>query len=280
MHISLILVAIGLCWLLRLQWARSTSPWQQRWQTALGQFLFPPMLLLLTALSVLGMGTQGTMLGLPVGWIGYSIAVAFLGVALLSGLVLFWQGRRSRQTVRSYPAITLENQAARLLNTSSLFAAQVGFWRSELVVSQGLLQSLEPEQLHAVLTHEQAHAYYRDTFWFFWLGWIRRLTQWLPKTEGLWQELLLLRELRADRWAAQRVDSLLLAESLLQVVRSPIATSDSACAAFGDANLSNRLEERIESLLSEPPELPRRHWSSWSWLILSLLPLLTVPLHH
>ena len=55
-------------------------------------------------------------------------------------------------------------------------------------------------------------------FGFFWWGWLRRLTEWLPHSKELWQELLLLRELRADQWAAQQVDPLVLAESLLLMV--------------------------------------------------------------
>jgi Zn-dependent protease with chaperone function len=50
------------------------------------------------------------------------------------------------------------------------------------------------------LAHEQAHAHYRDTFWFFWLN---VLTSWLPHTEALWQEILFLREIRADEKAKE-----------------------------------------------------------------------------
>jgi Zn-dependent protease with chaperone function len=148
------------------------------------------------------------------------------------------------------------------------------------MVSQGLLQSLTEEQLQAVLTHEHAHLHYRDTFWFFWLGWVNRLTAWLPNSTLLWQELLLLRELRADRWAAQHVDSLVLAETLLQVVRSPLAPhpNEFLWVAFEEAALGDRLEQRIDALLSpgSPSNCQLHHWL---WLALGLIPLLTLPLH-
>ena len=157
------------------------------------------------------------------------------------------------------------------------FAAQIGFWQPQLVITQGLLDQLSTAQIEAVLTHEQAHLHYRDTFWFFWLGWLRQLTAWLPNTERLWQELLLLREMRADRWAANRVDPLLLAESLLQMAQAPLLDLENACAAN-----ASRLEERIEALLSEadtaqPADTARL---PWLWVLLAFMPLLTTLAHH
>jgi Zn-dependent protease with chaperone function len=182
--------------------------------------------------------------------------------------------------VREYPLWELKGTSARLLPTSIPFVARVGFWRSELVVSQGVLDALDADHLEAVLTHEQAHHYYRDTFWFFWLGWLRRLTFWLPQTEILWQELLLLREHRADCWAAQSVDTLLLAESLVQMVSAPTLYSEIASVAFSNALPHNRLEERIEVLLSQPKPLQQTGLWIWAWLVSGFLPLLVVPFHY
>jgi len=168
---------------------------------------------------------------------------------------------------------------ARLLENSTLFIAQIGFWQPELVISQGLLHKLQPEHLEAVLTHEEAHHYYRDTFWFFWLGWVRYFSAWLPNTESLWQELLLLREIRADGWAAQRVDALLLAESLLMVVSASVMGVENLCAAFSCAVPRNRLQERIDALLGEVDYFAPANIWTWSWVILALLPLLAVPFH-
>ena len=174
----------------------------------------------------------------------------------------------------------MEGRTARILERPVLFCAQIGFWQPELVVSEGLLQTLTPEGLDAVFAHEQAHYYYRDTFWFFWLGWLRRLTAWLPQTEALWQELLLLRELRADRWAAQKVDPLLLAETLLLVASHGAIASEDICAAFGCAAPRNRLLERIDALLEPVDTAPQAGSWSWSWVLLSLLPLVMVPFHR
>ncbi len=276
MHLSIILIAVGLAMLYRVCWFRSNRTWVERWQQTLIAFLFPPLLMLVTSLAVLCMGHHGTMLWRPVGWIGCHIAVGFLVFAGVTISYLFWQGWISLQKVRTYPLTTFAGKSGRVIDTPALFAAQVGFWQPELLVTQGLLESLEPEQIEAVLSHEQAHYYYRDTFWFFWLGCIRQFTFWLPKTNIIWQELLLLRELRADRWAAKQVDALILAESLLLVVRSPLI-NNTHYAGFNDT-IQTRLEERIEALLSPNLSDDPRSWL-WAWLLLSLLPILTIPFH-
>jgi len=279
MHLTLILLAIGVSGLARFSWRRAIG-WGARWQNALIAFLLPPLLLLTTAVAVLCMGTQGRMLGLPAGWIGYLLALSFLATAIGLLLRLGELGGRSLRQMQAYPTLERGEAIGYVLNTTHLFAAQIGFWNSHLVVSQGLLDRLTPEQLEAVLTHERAHAHYRDTFWFFWLGWLRHLTVWLPQTEALWQELLLLRELRADRWAAQAIDPLLLAESLLLTVKETPLSATHFCAAFSAAAPLNRLEERIDALLlpSEGDESGDRISLLGLWV--ALVPLFTVLFHQ
>jgi Zn-dependent protease with chaperone function len=281
MHLFMILAALALAGSVRVSWSSDTKgTWTQRWQRSLWFFLFPPLLLAITGIAVLCMGTQGTMMGLQVGWFSYLLILVLFAVATFLGLKLAWEGWRSLQQTRTYPLQDLEDRSVRVLETPTLFSALIGFWQPELVVTQGMLQVLTPAQLAAVIAHEQAHHYYRDTFWFFWLGWVRTCTAWLPHTEALWQELLLLRELRADRWAAQIVDPLILAESLLLVVRSSVMPMTSFCAAFSAPSQSHRLTERIEALLAESESLaqPQLKWS-WLWLLLAFLPLATVPFH-
>jgi Zn-dependent protease with chaperone function len=277
MHLAMIISALGLAYLIRCSY-RQTGNWMQRWQKALLGFLLPPLLLLMTALAVLCMGPQGLMIGLHTEVFSYFIVLGSLVICGLLGMRLAVQGWQCWQQINTYPAINVQGKSARLLDSPMLYTAQIGFWKPVLVISQGLLQNLNSQQLQAVLTHEQAHYYYRDTFWFFWLGWVRRVTAWLPNTELLWQELLLLRELRADRWAAERVDVLLLAESLLIVVRAPMIASDFA-AAFSCVAPRNRLQERIEALLNQAEPMQSNTWA-WSWVLLALLPLLAVPFHN
>jgi len=290
MHLVMVLFALVVACGLRSQfWIDSAQSgnwsgiWQTRWQNALFSFMLPPSLIVMTAIALLWMGETGQMLGLPTGWFSYALAISFLGYSIFLCLKLAWLGYRSIQTISNYPQQNVFDYIVRTVDTPIMFAAQIGFWQPETVVSHGLLNRLDSEHLAAVLTHEQAHTYYRDTFWFFWLGCIRQIGAWLPNTDLLWEELLLLRELRADRWAAKQVDPILLAESLLWSVSSSIEISENLCAAFSRHTTRDRLDQRIEFLLTGLDDLPQHSpWSfSWSLIMLGLtfLPLTSVLFH-
>ncbi|MBF2018651.1 MAG: M56 family metallopeptidase [Hydrococcus sp. C42_A2020_068] len=285
MHALMILLALGLAFSIRLMSLKLLGNWRKSWQRSLFLFLFPPLLLLMTAVAVSCMGYKGTMLGWRASWLSYMLAIGFVTFAGILGVKLSYQAWRSRQKICAYPQQIVEGKIARILETNFPYSAQIGFLNPELVISKGLLNILDREHIIAVLAHEQAHYNNRDTFWFFWLGWLRSLTFWLPNTESLWQELLLLRELRADRQAIQQVDSLLLAESLLLVAQqvsqsSFIDISAGFCAALSDPTSHSCLKERIDLILSEDSSYLTYNWWYWSWIFFVFLPLVTVPLHY
>jgi Zn-dependent protease with chaperone function len=259
--------------------------YQRRWQTTLFFFLFPPLLLLMTVISVVCMGYRGQMLGYTSSLISYFSAIIWLVFAIFCLIKLSYQTWQTHRDFSSYPLKKITAQKARVLAVDFPYSARVGFWKSQLIVTQGLLNLLDQEHLQAVLAHEQAHQEYHDTFWFFWLGWLRSMSSWLPNSENLWSELVFLRELRADKYASGQVDYLLLAESLLLVAEkvnqvAEINFSDSCCVALNDHSLNNRLLERIDALVeSENPELPRFNYQVWLLLSLSLAPFLLLPLH-
>ncbi|MDJ0798916.1 MAG: M56 family metallopeptidase [Calothrix sp. MO_167.B12] len=278
MHLVMILTAVTVaCWI-RYQWREAQGSWIVRWRRSLFLFLFPPLLILMTAIALVCMGPQGQMGHWQVGWLGYVISLSLLVFLALMCIRLTWQGWLSVKSAHQCPQIILDGKQARLLCTEALFAGQIGFWQPELVISQGMVNSLSPEHLETVIAHEQGHYHYRDTFWFFWLGWVRSCTSWLPNTDALWQELLALRELRADAHAALQVDPLLLAESLLLVVRDTSENTGIVCAALSTSG-SDRLEQRIEALLSPPEPTPQPSLQSWQKFIWALLPLVTVIFH-
>lgn len=281
MHSLMLLLALTIAVSLRL----FLPTYQRRWQITLFFFLFPPLLLLMTAISVICMGYRGQMLGYHSSLISYFSAIIWLGFAIFSLIKLSYQTWQTQRAFSSYPLKKITDQKGRILAIDFPYSARVGFWQSELIVTQGLLNLLDKEHLQAVLAHEQAHEKYHDTFWFFWLGWVRSMSFWLPNTEDLWTELVFLRELRADKYASRQVDYLLLAESLLLVAQkvnqvSEINFSDSCCVALNEYSLNNRLLERIDALVeSEKYESARFNYQVWLLLSFSLAPFLLLPLH-
>ncbi len=260
--------------------------WQTRWHRALTAFVVPPLLLLATAVSVVTMGTDSAYLW--EGRLSFGLSTGFLALAGGLWVYLVWLALRTQWALRRYPIqsiqVGVDRVTGRVMDVPAVFSAQVGLWSSDLVVSRGLLGHLDDTHLAAVFAHESGHAYYRDTFWFFWLGGLRRLTGWLPYTEDLWQELLLLREVRADQWAARSVDTLVLAESLLSVITAPLMTTEAICAGFSCAAPHSRLSQRIDALLAEgnSDKANGRLGAPWQWMAmaLALTPLLAIPFHY
>ncbi|MBE9046515.1 M56 family metallopeptidase [Pleurocapsales cyanobacterium LEGE 10410] len=279
MHLFAIAIVVVLAWLVRYRAVDSGGTWSKRWHQALFLLLFPPLLLLTTNIAVLYMGCHGAMLGIKVGFWGCIISASLILFSFGCLLKLSYQGDRSIRQLDIHRQQAVGEATARIIDTDLPYSAQIGFWQSELVISSGLMSTLDEEHLAAVIAHEQAHLHYRDTFWFFWLGWIRSFTFWLPNTEALWQELLLLRELRADRKAATEVDFLLLAESLVIVAQAPL-DSPIWCANLNHWAIGDRLNERIDALLEETESIPASRWQNWSWLCLLILPWLTILLHY
>ncbi len=278
MHLLIIFAALIVACIIRYQWTQNIVRWNERWHKTLFFFLFPPLLIFTTTFALLFMGPQGTMGGLRTGCYGYGIALLGIGFAAIVCVKQAWKGWLSVKSTRDCPQVNVGGKKVRLLSTGALFAGQIGFLKPELVLSSGLLQTLSSNHLETVLAHEQGHYYYRDTFWFFWLGWIRECSIWLPNTEALWEELITLRELRADAHAVTSVDPLLLAESLLIVVSNPPISSEVLCAALTSPS-ENRLEERVEALLSQPEPTPKLEFTSLKWLLWTFIPLITIIFH-
>lgn len=305
-HLLMLIVSIGLALVLRLYWGyrySTAASWSVRWCRSLMAFALPPLLLLSTAIALLWMGPICHMAHYQMihGWQGtltYSWAAAYLVAVVICGLWLgvngcqaVWQLQRydqvalaavsASQSVSRLNCSAAGQKTARLVPVTLPYIAQIGLWRPELIVSQGLIDQLDAQHLEAVLSHEAAHRYYGDTIWFAVLGVLRRCSRWLPYTKRLWQELLLLRELRADRWAAQHVDPLLLAEALFTVVSAPMSME--FAAAFNEPSVGDRLNERVDALLQENPTEMKdgRSWMPLGLMIaLALVPLWTLVLHH
>jgi Zn-dependent protease with chaperone function len=286
MHGLLLLAMVALAWLWRWQWRTRLNPdgldWTARWHQAIVALLLPPVLLLMTAVTILIMGTHGQMWGQSVGWIGYGGAVAAVGAGMGALGCTLVQGMKTAARLRQCLVMTLPDAVGghrvRLLESSTPFAAQIGCWRPTLVISQGLLDRLSPDHIRAILLHEQAHYHYRDPVLFWVLGWVHRLSGWLPGADSLWQDLLLLREMRADAWAAQYTDPLLLAEALVDMVRHTLTPEDAALVGFSSI-APHRLTQRIDALL-DPAPVPSPSWPLSLWYGALLLPWLTLGFHQ
>jgi Zn-dependent protease with chaperone function len=283
MHMLLLVGIVAIAVLCRWRWRPQGATWNARWNHALAFFCLPPLLLFSASVAVLWMGHHGNMMGMPVSPLGCWLGKLMLGGEAVLFLISLGKAFWFQAELRRLPWANLPSgDRVRSLESRTPFAAQVGIWQSQVVVSRGWLEELTTPEQMAILRHEQAHAHYRDPFWFFWLGLLKRWTFWLPGTDPLWHELLLLREIRADRWAMQDTDPILLAELLVKLARSHSADGGqpSFAVAFCNHQCVTRLEQRIEALVdpaSLPTKAPQR--GEMAWIFLAVMPLILVCLH-
>ncbi|WOD39637.1 M56 family peptidase [Nodosilinea sp. E11] len=288
MHSSLLLITglIAVAW--RWQWRSPAGSWQARWQSALVAFCLPPLMVMLAAGAVISMGHHGTMMGWLVSPMGCWVSWGILG--WLGGIGVYSLGRviQTEWRLRQYATVALPTGGqARCLAIDLPVAAQVGLWHSSLLVSRGWLEQLTVAEQQAMLAHEQAHADYRDPLCFLGLSIVRRFAIGLPNTSTLWEELLLLREMRADRRAAETSDPLLLAELLVKLSRQmTLATQRDApdlepCLGFNEVLTLSRLEQRVQALLEPGPmtEPARLGPRPLIWLVVAALPWTATWLH-
>jgi Zn-dependent protease with chaperone function len=298
MHLVLLAGVVAIAILIR--WGalveRPAFPEIQRWQGTIAALTLPGILCLSSAMAILIMGHHGRMWGFPVNGLACLLAKAGLVWALLQAALLgieYWRLGCWLQTLPILAHGNLprdvfpKNTIVHYLEVPHIVAGQTGLFQSRIVVSQGLLE-LPSDQVQAVLAHEQAHFHYRDNLWALGINWLRGIGAWLPGSDRLWQDWLLLRECRADAHAAQSIDPLILAETLVLAVQSSLSEQNSDQTSFnlaciGLQSASDRLTYRVESLLRV--ETVAEKDLSFSLitigsLLLGLLPLASIAFHH
>lgn len=280
MHFILIFSALLIAYGIRLISQLKGIKYEKKWGLSLFLFGFPPLLLFMTCFTVFFMGYHGEMWGIKASKFSYYLSVSFLIFAIFTFIRITWDLQKLSNLVKEYPAQNVCGKNIKILKTSFPYAAQVGFWRSQLVMSSGLIKLLSEKHLNAVIAHEYAHEIHKDTFVFFWLSYLERLTFWLPNNENLWNNLLLLRELRADNTASKTVDYLLIAEALLTVTTAAINAPKPLMFNLECPFTNCRLEERIENLLDNSLDDSKFNWQQIIWLILIFIPWMFFPFHN
>ncbi|MBT2250411.1 M56 family metallopeptidase [Arthrobacter sp. BHU FT2] len=145
--------------------------------------------------------------------------------------------------------------------------------RSVTVLSDGLMAALEPEELRAVLTHENAHLSQRHhlLLWAF-AAW-RQALPWLPTTRMAQESVSSLIEMLADDVALRTASKATLIKAIAIVASGSATGPDSpgagqagsgmalsgfeAAAATGGLESARTTASRVSRLLSPQPELPR-----------------------
>ena len=91
MHLLMLITAVIIAYTLRHSAYIPQGNWHLRWSRTLFFFLFPPLLILMTVMAVVCMGTQGQMVGIYTDYFSYVLGWLFLGFLVFVALKLAWQ---------------------------------------------------------------------------------------------------------------------------------------------------------------------------------------------
>ena len=174
--------------------------------------------------------------------------------ALVRAVFAWFAMQRSRQTLRALSATGTPDVAlgATVIDTAAPICFAVGFVRGTVLVSQGLLRSLDPRARDIVLHHERAHIERKDAL----MGLLVRSLSALHLPHArrwILREHAIAVEQVCDEKAADAVgDRLAVADAILTVERAmqPWASSEFGLGAlaFGES----AVERRVTAMLGEP----------------------------
>ena len=135
------------------------------------------------------------------------------------------------------------------------FSFAYGHLRPRVVVSRGLFESLDDQELRAVLEHEGYHVRHFDPLKVVVARAASAAYFFLPALQGLRTRYAAASELAADRRAMEACGHGPLAGALYQVVRGPEWEELSTAAAIGGPELFDMRVSQIETS-EEPPVAP------------------------
>lgn len=175
------------------------------------------------------------------------------GMAALSGWRLFVHSQLCRKLdlCCSFDA----QLDAWVLDTDRSVAFCVGILRRRVIISQGLIQKLGPDELDIVLNHERSHASRFDGIGMFILQILT--VPFLPRAKkGLTDEFLLSAEFECDRFAAEQCgDGFAVADTLVKLGRirlSEMRELGEREDAYVFSVFGQSIERRVAWLINTP----------------------------
>jgi Zn-dependent protease with chaperone function len=152
-----------------------------------------------------------------------------------------------------------------------LVSYTIGFLRPRVVISDGLLDTLDAAEIQAVLCHEECHVAGRDNLLILVARTLAHAFALVPGVGFSYARLRRALELAADSYARRTTgDPLVVASSLQKFARRlTVSGSDPLVAAsFAD---EGHVVERIQGLLGEEPAYRWRRWFAGAALLLVLV---------
>jgi Zn-dependent protease with chaperone function len=218
------------------------------------------------AIAALGLGGLAGIGALLAGWVSACVLfvletrriptsvllVAVLGTATMASLAwtVFragWEQRRFARLRKAARREIWEGHEVWLVPSTRAAAFCAGLIHPQIYLTHGLVDSLEDDEIRAVVRHEAAHAEAYVPLKAFVARLFARTFFWLPALRDLESSYTLTAELAADEAAIRATSKQAVAAALTRVL-------DASVPAVGFANLS---DARIDKLLDPGVALPR-----------------------
>ena len=193
------------------------------------------------------------------------VALSGLSVTLLVAGAARWTlilrdtrrlGRRWMADARplSLPGVRIPAFAVR---TDFPFVSVMGLFRPTLIVAESVLKTCTPEELTAILAHEQGHIARRDNLRRALIQSAPDLLSWLPAARRLHEAWHVATEEAADDLAGRASERgrLLLAQALVTVARLAPARIDPHDLPASALYRGENIEQRVRRLLAPEPAL-------------------------
>lgn len=158
-----------------------------------------------------------------------------------------------------------------IIHDRSLVSYTIGFLSPRVVISDGLLETLDGDEVQAVLSHEEGHVAGRDNLLILVAHTVAHAFVLVPGVRLSYRRLRRALELAADSYARRTTgDPLAVASSLQKFARVSGAHAPVALGAASFAD-EGHVVERIHGLLSEDFVSAWRRWFAGAALLLALV---------
>ena len=165
--------------------------------------------------------------------------------------------RHSREN--RYSSESRKRQDYLVTQHASPFAVTLGFFKPKIILSTGLINLLEDEELEAVLHHEQHHQVHKDPLKNFLLYLMASVMWYIPLLKWLQHQHKILTEVTADHYAVDRLGSSFnLGNALIKLLKNGHAEPMSfSYVSFADTSINYRIQKLIDPETEFPLKLPK-----------------------
>ncbi|KRE35330.1 M56 family metallopeptidase [Paenibacillus sp. Soil724D2] len=130
-----------------------------------------------------------------------------------------------------------------IISYKAPIAMTIGLWKPRVILSSGLMDMLEPNELCAVIEHEKCHMRHRDPLAIFLLTMISKSMWYIPIFAWMADKYPIMIELRADKYAITQMNqSAHLGSALLKLLKqAPAPHVSLSHASFAETSMNVRI---------------------------------------